>query len=309
MTITKKRLNTMLGQINCEEHFIWDAHVHLWGAPYHAKEDPDLILKDEELSIREASRFRSAGGSVVVEFSTYDFGRDWSVLKRISEKTGVHILAGSGFYRSAGLDRLLSRHSDEEWVSLMVSEWKDGEALSGAKPSFLKWSTSLDTITDAEQRSARMIARAHSETGLPIVTHTQRGTMVKEQMMLLKNLGVSLSSVLISHIDMRPELTAADFLEVLDEGGNVSFDQLGKPKYGEESDKISLILELCARGFSQNIFLATDIGRRSNLKELNGTPGLEHIPAEVVPKLFQAGASEKLVRQLVSENPGNFYGV
>lgn len=309
MTNTKKRLNTMLGQIDCEEHFIWDAHVHLWGAPYHAKEDPDLILKDEEMAIRETNRFKSAGGHVFVEFSTYDFGRDWSVLKRISERTGVHILAGSGFYRSSGLEPLLSQHSDEEWVSLLVNEWKEGEALSGAKPSFLKWSTSQDTITDAEQRSARIIAKVQSETGLPIVTHTQRGTMVKEQMRLLKDLGVSLSSVLISHIDMRPNLTSADFLEVLDEGGNISFDQLGKPKYGEEAHKISLILDLCDRGFSQNVFLATDIGRRSNLKELNGAPGLEHIPAEAVPMLLRAGASEKLVRQLVNENPSNFYGV
>ena len=309
MAIANKRLNTMLGQIDCQNSFVWDAHVHLWGAPYHAKEDPDLVLKDEEISTRETMRFRDAGGHVFVEFGTYDFGRDWSVLKRISEKTGVHILAGAGFYRSAGLEDLLAKHTEEEWVDLLIRECREGEEKTGAKPSFLKWSTSLDEITEAEKVSGRIVARVHRETGLPVVTHTQRGTMVKEQLAYLRDLGVDPARTLISHIDMRPELTAEDFLEVLEQGSCISFDQLGKPKYGEEEHKIALILELCARGYGRQILLATDIGRRSNLRELGGGPGLEHIPAKAVPMLRQAGASEELIHMLVSENPANFYGV
>lgn len=309
MAITKKKLNTMCGEIACQDSFVWDAHVHLWGAPYHAAEDPDLVLKDEGVATREAIRFRNAGGHVLVEFGTFDFGRDWSILKRISENSGVHVLAGAGFYRSSGLEDLLAQHTEDEWVELVVKECREGEALSGAKPSFLKWSTSQDTITEAERVSARIVARVHKETGLPVVTHAQRGTMVTEQMDLLEELGVNLSSVLISHIDMRQNLTAEDFMEVLERGASVSFDQMGKPKYGQEDHKIALILELCRRGYERNVFLATDLGRRSNFKELDGAPGLEHIPAVAVSLLREAGASEELIHILVCENPSNFYGV
>lgn len=166
-----------------------------------------------------------------------------------------------------------------------------------------------NTITEAERVSARIVARVHKETGLPVVTHAQRGTMVTEQMDLLEELGVNLSSVLISHIDMRQNLTAEDFMEVLERGASVSFDQMGKPKYGQEDHKIALILELCRRGYERNVFLATDLGRRSNFKELDGAPGLEHIPAVAVSLLREAGASEELIHILVCENPSNFYGV
>lgn len=306
--MTEKRLDTMLGWVDCQESYIWDAHVHLWGQPYHAREDPDLVLRDEEAATRETQRFYDAGGRVAVEFSPYDFGPDWTVLRRISQRTGVHILAGIGFYRSEGLDPLLERRTAAEWISHMVRECAEGEARTGARPSFLKWSTSLNAITDAERRSAEIVAAVHRETGLPVVTHTQRGTMVREQLDLLEQLGVDLSRTMISHIDMRGNLTADAFREALDRGANVSLDQLGKPKYGVEDHKISIILELCGLGYADHLFLATDIGRRSNFKELGGGPGIEHIPAVTVPKLRAAGAPEELVRKLVNGNPSRFYG-
>lgn len=309
MAENKKILHTMLGPVESRESFIWDTHVHLWGAPYHAKDDPDLILKDEAVAREETCRFRDAGGSVLVEFSPYDFGRDWSVLRRISKSTGVHILGGIGFYRSEGLESVLAQRSDDAWIEEMVREWTDGEAQTGARPSFLKWSTSLDTITPAEQRAAAIIAEVAKRTGLPVVTHTQRGTMVLEQMELLRELGVNFSRLLISHIDMRSNLSADCFQEVLETGASVSLDQLGKPKYGVEVHKIDIILELCRRGYSGQIFLATDIGRKSNFKVLGGSPGIEHIPAMAIPMLREAGASEELIHKLTNENPTNFYGV
>lgn len=309
MINAKIKLNTILGQIDAEESFVWDAHVHLWGSPYHSVSDPDLILKDEAASTEELKRFYAAGGNIVAEFSTYDFGRDWSVLRRISKNTGVHIIAGSGFYRSEGLESLLASKTKKEWVGYVTNECLNGEEKTGAKPSFLKWSTSFCDITEAEKESGSIIAEVHNETGLPVVTHTQRGTMVKEQIQFLKNNGVDFSKLLISHIDMRTDLCADSFLEVLDTGAHVSIDQLGKPKYGNEETKINIILELCNRGYSDQILLATDIGRKSNFKVLGGSPGIEHIPAVAMGMLRDAGCSEALLKKLVSINPTLFYGV
>ena len=306
--IKKLYLDTVLGAVPTSENHIWDAHVHLWGQPYHAVDDPDLILKDEDSSVKELRSFKAAGGSVVVEFGPYDFGRDWTVLKRMAEKTGVHILTGTGFYRSAGLESVLAEHTKQEWLQIVVDEALNGEKETGAKPSFLKWSTSLDEITAAEMESASIIMEAHKITGLPVVTHTQRGTMVSRQLEILREGGVDFSKLLISHIDMRKNLSEKDFLEVLEQGAWVSVDQLGKIKYGENSGKLDIILKLCELGYENRILLATDIGRISNFKCLGGKPGIEHIPAELCPQLREKGASEELIKTLVCVNPANFYG-
>lgn len=306
--IKKLYLDTVLGEVPTSENHIWDAHIHLWGQPYHAVEDTDLILRDEESSVKELNSFKSAGGSVVVEFSPFDFGRDWSILRRMAEKTGVHILTGTGFYRSTGLETVLAEHSKEQWLKIIVDEVCCGEKKTGIKPSFLKWSTSLDEITAAEMQSASIIMQAHKITGLPIVTHTQRGTMVKQQLEILREGEVDFSKLLISHIDMRKELSEKSFLEVLEQGAWVSVDQLGKIKYGENSKKLDIILKLCEMGYANRILLATDIGRISNFKCLGGKPGIEHIPAQLCSQLSEKGASEELIKTLVSENPANFYG-
>ena len=306
--IEKLYLDTVLGRVPTSENHIWDAHVHLWGQPYHAVEDPDLILKDEGSSVKELNSFKAAGGSVVVEFSPYDFGRDWNILKRMAEVTGVHILTGTGFYRSAVLEPVLAEHSRKEWLRLIIDEAENGEEKTGAKPSFLKWSTSLGEITEAEKVSASIIMEAHKITDLPVVTHTQRGTMVAQQLEILRDGGVDFSKLLISHIDMRKGLSENSFLEVLEQGAWVSVDQLGKIKYGENSGKLDIVLKLCEMGYKNRILLATDIGRISNFKCLGGKPGIEHIPAELCAQLREKGASEELIKTLVCENPANFYG-
>ena len=40
--------------------------------------------------------FKSAGGGCVVENSTFGLHRKTSFLKKLSEQTGVHIIAGTG---------------------------------------------------------------------------------------------------------------------------------------------------------------------------------------------------------------------
>ncbi len=309
MSATVKRLMTIFGPQECGDDFIWDAHVHLWGRPYHSKDDPDLILLDEDMAVRELGLFYDRGGRVVVEFSPYDFMRDWKVLKAIAERTRVHILAGSGFYRSPGLDVFLKQTKDVDWRERMIQEVMHGEPETGIKPSFLKWSTSFKEITAAELASLDIVSDVHKKTGLPIATHAQRGTMAMEQVKLLKGKGIEPGKILIMHLDMLSDLTEKTYLEILKEGVNVSIDQLGKPKYGQDRKKITILKNLCELGYADKIQLATDIGRRSNFKCNGGSPGIEHIPAKIIPLLNEMKFSEGLIKQLVNKNPRDFYGI
>lgn len=65
--------------------------------PYSHKEN--LLLYQETDAVREELlHFKAAGGGTIVENTTTGIRRDVNTLKKLAEETGVHIIAGAGFY-------------------------------------------------------------------------------------------------------------------------------------------------------------------------------------------------------------------
>ena len=58
----------------------------------------NLLLDNEKLQAKELKMFGDAGGKTVVDASRPGIGRNAKALKRISEKTGLNIVMGTGFY-------------------------------------------------------------------------------------------------------------------------------------------------------------------------------------------------------------------
>ena len=52
----------------------------------------------ENAVIESLKAFKAAGGGCIVENSTFGLNRKSGFLKRLSQETGVHIIAGTGFY-------------------------------------------------------------------------------------------------------------------------------------------------------------------------------------------------------------------
>lgn len=68
--------------------------------PYCHKEN--LLLNQETEAVKEELlHFKAKGGGTVVENTTTGICRDVKTLKWLSEQTGVHVIAGAGFYVDA----------------------------------------------------------------------------------------------------------------------------------------------------------------------------------------------------------------
>ena len=92
-----KFARTVCGDIQAEEMGFTYPHEHLYAVPPTCQKDRDLEVSDYEGSVAELKLFKSVGGQTLVEASTLDYGRNLSLLKKMSEETGVHVIATTGF--------------------------------------------------------------------------------------------------------------------------------------------------------------------------------------------------------------------
>ncbi len=90
---------TVLGPIAAGELGVVDAHSHLFIAPVPGGAADAPMLTDEGGVGRELSAFRAAGGGAVVDCQPGGCGRDGRVLRRLAERSGVHVVAATGFHR------------------------------------------------------------------------------------------------------------------------------------------------------------------------------------------------------------------
>ena len=90
---------TVLGPVAPEALDVVDAHSHLYIAPVPGGAADAPVLTDVEGVARELAIFRGMGGGAVVDCQPGGCGRDGGVLRRLSERSGVHVIASTGFHR------------------------------------------------------------------------------------------------------------------------------------------------------------------------------------------------------------------
>jgi phosphotriesterase-related protein len=212
-------------------------------------------------TVAKLTRFRESYGlGTIIDATANDCGRDPELLREISSQSGVHILCSSGYYyegegaTSYYRFRALIGDADEEIYTMMKTEVTEGIAGTGIKAGVFKVASSMGCITDYERRFFRAAAMVSGETGTPIITHTQEGTMGLEQAELLLANGAKPHKIMIGHIEGNTDLRY--FFKVLEKGVSIGFDRFGLEGYtGSPSDAVraACIVALVRAGFGKQL--------------------------------------------------------
>lgn len=160
----------------------------------------DAILDDEELAVAEVARYKAAGGGTICDPTNIGLARDPAALKRISERTGVNVVMGAGWYRERVYPDYIQEELPDQLAERLVAEIVNSVNGSGVRPGFIgEIGTERHHVTPAQERVFRAAGRAHVRTGIPIMTHTTHwGELALEQIDLLGEEGVDPSRVIIS---------------------------------------------------------------------------------------------------------------
>jgi predicted metal-dependent phosphotriesterase family hydrolase len=298
--LSQPHIMTALGPIPPDELGFALHHEHVIARPLAAG-DPDLILDDPEASLAELELFHAAGGRAVVDMSSADYGRDIKAISEIAAHSPVQIIVVTGHHKDLYAAPQVGAESINYIAARNIRELTEGIDGTIVRAGVIKAGTSLDEITDVEERVLRAAARAHLATGAPISTHTERGTMALEQITIFQEEGVDPSRVILGHMDHR--LDEKYLRTLLETGAWVSFDQISKTQHGSDEDRAAMVKTLVDAGYAGQLLLSGDLARRSKLRAYGGEPGLTYLLDHFPLILMDAGLDAATVRRLFVDNP------
>lgn len=309
-----------LGRTLMHEHFLFgycgfQGDATLGG--FRGQEYLDACVK----AVEDA---RAYGIETIVDATTNECGRNVRFLQKVADTTGINIICSTGYYFEAESSfaywnfRKGFADIGQEIYEMMLAEVTRGIEGTGVKAGVIKLASSYQQITPMEEIFFKAAARVQKETGVVIITHTQRGTMGPQQADLLIANGADPSKIAIGHMCGNTDVSYHE--EVLKRGVYVNLDRFGlqgelfhTPTDGQRMDLIKALVD---KGYGGRILLGHDsvnvnLGRpivmtemmRQSLKDAN----IRTIGAKVLPGLKERGMNDERIDALLRANPRNLF--
>lgn len=291
-----------------------DDRPHLMQDPYSLRDN--LLLDDAAVAEVECRELLSAGCQLVVDCSTAQIGRAPHKLQALSERTGMHIVMGCGYYTGDTYDGVkVASTPPDVLAEEMIHECQAG--IDGIRPGVLGEFGTSKEILPQERRALEAAAIAQLSTGLGIHVHIYPWcTNGLEAAHILLERGVPPKKVVICHSDVSPDLKYIHAL--LKMGVFVEFDNFGKeftPAVGAsfaggpfipDSQRTALFAQLIQEGFASQLLMTNDICLKCMLKAFGGQ-GYTHVLANILPMLDKhIPATIEWKEQILHRNPIEF---
>ena len=184
---------------------------------------PDLLGDNREArAIATLSRAKAEGIDTIVDATTFDLGRKAQLLRTVAEGSGVNIINVTGWWLD--VPRFLHGVGPKQMAREFVRDLTEGFRGTDIKAGLLKCAADFEGVTPMLEVMARAVARAHLETGVPIMVHSYpTGHVARQQIKIFKEEGVDLTQVKIDHSN---DSTDTEYLEwILDQGCYLGWDR------------------------------------------------------------------------------------
>lgn len=275
--------------------------------PYHCRDN--LILDDCDLACGELRQFALLGGRTVVDLTTRNIGPFPQQLADLARASGLHIIAGTGFYVARSHPAWIGNATLEQIADFMVKEIETGFDETSIRAGIIGEIGTSSPMTPDEAKVLRAAARAQRQTGLALNVHLpifkREGHNVLD---VLDAAGADLGRVVLSHLDesvdgdyIRSLAKRGAYVELDTFGSEFSFDQSNEHE-PSDWDRIHLLLELLDAGLAGRILISQDVCNKIHLLHYGGY-GYGHLLRTIVPRLKAHGVDERTVKQLLVKNP------
>lgn len=303
---------------------------NLWWLRYNFRDNIDNNTPaPQEVWRAEAELYARAGGGTLVDVTPAG-AAGMSGLTALSDATGIHVVAGAGFYIDGSYPPAmnvpertvdeLARHFVE---AILVGDPENAGDGSGGRAGILGELGCSWPLTDTERKVLVAAAVAQRETGVPISIHPGRNEAAPGEIRdVLRDAGADLTRVIMGHID-RCGYELATKRDLLDDGMTIEYDVFGMegyypaaaaladghmPDMPNDTGRIKQISELIALGYGDRIVVGHDIHMKFQMAAFGGW-GYGHYLRNVVPLMEVWGLDDDAVRRLSIDNPARLLAI
>lgn len=264
-------------------------------------------LDDVDLAVKEAARFRVAGGDTIVEVTPPGIGRDPQGLRRIAERTGLNIVMGCGYY--------LERTHPAGLVDTPIDDIADAiardvvEGVDGVHAGVIGEIGVGVHFTPAEERSLRAAARAQQRCCVPLSVHLPGWQRYGHRVLdIVEEEGGNLNATVLSH--MNPSLADLEYQRSLaGRGAWIEYDMLGMefsyPGEGQspsDEENARAIAALIAEGYRGRLLLSHDLFIKTLLRHYGGF-GYDHVLTGFAERLERLDVTRGVLLGVLTANP------
>lgn len=315
--MAREMVETVTGPVAASELGFTLSHEHvIVGFPGIKQTYPELMDWEgiESGGIEKLSEAHAEGLNSIMDATPFELGRDVLMLKRVSEGSGVNIIASTGTY--VDIPRLIWFTHPDRMAAVYTREIIEGIEGTGIKAGMIKVAANNYELSDAEVMVLRAASRASNETDIPITTHTQPQNRVGEpQWRIFAEEGVDPARVCIGHSS---DSTEFDYLEGLArEGVFLGMDELPGHQLNEPwREKCDMIKRLIDAGFAGQLMLSHDWSVKKHPDDSWGASEEKHklvnpddyafVGRNVLPYLREQGVDEEAIRLMTIDNPRRF---
>jgi len=271
-------------------------------------------LDSVDVAVAELAPFRAAGGSALVELTVQGIAPDPLGLRVISERAGVAVIAGCGWYTVDFAGPVLAAKTPMEMERELVEAVEQGTGGTGVRAGIIGEIGCSRPLHALERKALVAAARAQAATGAAITIHPGRDAAAPHEILdVLEANGARPERVIIGHLD-RTLFHIDDVLRLAGRGSGLEWDFFGiESSYypfapidlPNDGRRLELIRAVIDRGYGEQVLIAHDICTRTRLRRFGGH-GYAHISENVVPVMRRKGFTAAEIDLLLIDNPRRF---
>ncbi|MEQ9451682.1 MAG: hypothetical protein RJQ07_08865 [Pseudomonadales bacterium] len=310
-------VNSVLGPLSGDDLGFTLMHEHVMVCASGLYDSyPDLLGDEREArAVAALERAKAAGIDTIVDATTFDLGRKAQLLHDVARDSGVNIINVTGWWLD--VPRFLTGVGPNQMAREFVRDLTEGFRGTDIKAGLLKCAADFEGVTPMLEVMARAVARAHLETGVPIMVHSYpTGQVARRQLKIFKEEGVDLTRVKIDHSN---DTTDMEYLEwILDQGCYLGLDRYPGRLVSPEM-RTTTLKRLIDAGHTERLCVSHDCiclhihkeradGSLPEMHEfqIHNPDQYLYIHNHVIPQLQEMGTTDEQLHTLFVDNPKRF---